>query len=426
MQLSLVKSLHLAISLLRVKRLFFSLFLGPVLLGLIIVLIQTAGTVALINLSQEDSEKFGTRMSSSTESDFLRGFVFGDGMIPAKPRICSPTDLSPDCFLESYDIVVRNEFNHPVDNEEFQEVFRGAAQRVHFCLDCQSDFVLSIGESKTETKIFSLTGMAVLLLADNRRLLELRQHLADARTEKDRADQVQGRIVFHPPGLANPLAFSEAQTILVVILNVCLTIAIVLWLAIKAHRRVLDYFAKNDVLLPLVASCGKKVVYDALWMLSFARVLVFVLSAFLPFVIVLSKINNLAFSTSLGDTKYFLILWIVAVLFSLGCFGTIVSMSELKQRYPIASALYKIVPIAGCFAGLILWIVAILNGGSEWNIVSSVISVVPIVGLTPTLVAPLSVISPITLVLHILLCGILAVYSLKRSSNWFASHLEEI
>ena len=207
MQSKFFQSLHVAVSLLRVRRLFFSLFLGPVLLGLIIVLVQTAATVILIDLSNEDSEQFGERMSSSTESEILRGYVFGSGEIPDQPRICNEIDAANECPLKESDIVVHNQSNRVIDIKEFQETFRGAAQRIHFCKDCTSDFILTVGESNTETRIFSLSGLAVLFLADNRRLVELRHHLTEAKSEKERAEKVQGNIKFHPPGLESPLAF---------------------------------------------------------------------------------------------------------------------------------------------------------------------------------------------------------------------------
>lgn len=426
MQLKTLQALHVALSLLRIRRLFFSLFLGPVLLGLGIVLLQSIATVVLIRLSNEDSEQYGARMSSSTESEILRGYVFGGEKIPSVPTICLEPNSTAACIVKPYDIVIHNQFDRAVVFDEFQEAFRGAAQRIHFCKDCSSDFILTIGQSDSETKIFSLSGLAVLFLSDNRRLIELRQHLADARTEKDKADKIQGNIVFHPPGLVSPLAFSKAQNILAIILNVCLAVAIVLWLGIRAHRRVLDYFAKNNVLLPLVAGCGKKVVYDALWMLSFARVLLFVISALLPLLFVFITAEGFSMVSAEGETKYLLVLWMIAVLFSLGCFGTLVSMAELRQRYPLASILYKVLPVSLALLGLVLWFAAILNGGTAWRVISSIISILPIIGLTTTLIAPLSSINPTILSIHIVLCILLARLSLKRNSTWFAAHLEEI
>lgn len=426
---SFVGAFSLAFALLKIRRLFISLLLVPVLFGLSIVVIQAIGSIAYIGLVNERSKEYGERITTGGASEFLRKFLFGTEAAPQEVKICRWTSTGPQdesCKPKPIDIILQVDRPSDFDAAPFVATFQGATQRLHLCNRCDGEFRISVGSDGTRTRITSFRGLAVLMLADSERFIQLSRYLVEAHAERERIDDLQGDVEFSPPGLTSPIIFSDARNVMVLTLNASLTAAIILWLALRSHRKVLDYFAKNDVLLPLIASCGKRIVYHSLWVLTLARVIVFVVGAIVPLAIVMAALQKTTSQLLVSVSFLSLFCWGLTVLVGLSALGTMVSIGELKQRYPLASLIHKVFPFFLWVMGSILWFIAILEGGREWEIIAAIITSLPIAGLTPILIAPMGSFSPGMLAAHAVLACILTWFALRYNARWFGAHVEEV
>jgi hypothetical protein len=211
------------------------------------------------------------------------------------------------------------------------------------------------------------------------------------------------------------------------VVNFALIVIITLWLAIKAHRKVLDYFVRNGALLPMVAACSKRSFYGALWILTVSRVLAF-LAAAVPMTVVV-------FLDLLGkeDLKRFfqgdiwaLMLWGVTLVLSMSLATVIASIAELRQRHEILSFLYKYLPIFVSLLGGVIWVATFIFEGNAPSIIRQFLTACPIIGMVPVLIAPLFSPYAWLLVVNMVLTAALLAVTLNFNARWFAAHLEEL
>jgi len=424
-----LNAFRLARHLLSIRRLFISLLLMPVVIGLGIVFVQTIASVTYLKLINEHSNEYGRRLSTSQASAFLRRFLYGTAETGAKVTICRWADGMPageGCAIAPIDIVLRVQNPADFDPSAIVDTFEGATRRIHLCRDCDSEFRITLTGDGAQTRISSFAALAVLALADSERFVDLSRHLVKAHAEWDQIEEIRGEVEFAPPGLSAPIMFSDARNIMVLVLNASLIAAIVLWLALRSHRRVLDYFAKNDVLLPLIASCGKRTVYHSLWVLTLVRVIAFLLTALVPLLFVMSALRDVSSKPLIAASAPALLLWGVTVFLGLSAMGTIVSIGELKQRYPFASLMHKVLPFVAWLGGSVLWFVAILEGGSSWQTIAKTVELLPVIGLTPVLIAPMGALSVGMLACHSVIACLLAWHALRYNAQWFGAHVEEV
>jgi len=233
-------------------------------------------------------------------------------------------------------------------------------------------------------------------------------------------------VFLHPPGTAHAVNVTEASKVMVLVINTATLAIITLWLSLKGHRKVLDYFARNGALLPLVAACGKSTFYRSLWLITMLRVTFFLL-AVLPstFILFARSIPNETLTMFIGDPDNF-VLWLLALLASLSSLAIIASIAELKHRHSMVSFLYRYTPIFLALAGSIIWAYCIFTAGETSARVQQVITSLPIVGVSPVIISPLLPLSSTVMAAHCALSGALVLLMMHLNSRWFAAHLEEI
>lgn len=427
-------AVRLAFALIRVPRLFASLFLLPILASLVLVYAQLVVTALGLKALGADSGSVKQYYQDRHDSDLGRRLLFGDKAPKGDLKVCRweprqsgapEAPPSTDCNPDRLDVALQVSDPATYDPRAYVEIFRGLTERLHICKSCQPDAVIKVLPNKTEAHAYSTQALILMrLTAQNEGTQE--KFLA-AMKSLDHIHELVGDLHFHSAGLRNSLNTSRMETSLALVFNVAALVVIALWLALKAHRRVLDYFARNGALMPMVAATGKGPFYGAIWILTLLRVVAF-LGAAVPityygFTGLLNQ-RDLDELFSFGRLEF--ALWIAALVAGLSLATLVASIADLKHRHHFLSILYRYVPMLICFVGGALWAASFLFDGTAFGIFRGFLTALPLVGTTPILLAPALPPQYSVLVIHLLLTSVLLVWALKRNTRWFAAHLEEL
>ncbi|MCC6955138.1 MAG: hypothetical protein IT290_13555, partial [Deltaproteobacteria bacterium] len=418
----------------RVPRLFISLFLWPLVIGLGIVVVQTVLSGGMLKVYHEDSEKFRKRIERETERVTLRKWVHDTDQPLPPPVVCvwggpqgDERPLSPHCDLDPRDLVLRlPESSAGFDPSKYVESFSGATRRIHICRECRSSIEVDLRGNEPVTNVYGLQGMGVSFLSDSERFTGISAHLIRAIEAEEALGDLQGDILLRPPGLDGAINVTDSKSSMILIINVAAIVIIAAWLALKAHRRVLDYFIKNEALLPLVAACGKETMYRALWILSLTRVTLFLLSAVLPMYLIFAFAGELSANELFNIERSYFLLWMGCLIFGLSGVTILVSVADLKQRYATNSLLYRAGPFTAWGIGSLVWLATLFFAGELSSIVQAGVTAIPILGLSAVILAPIIPVKPALLGAHTLFSILLTLIVMSRNTNWFAAHLEEM
>jgi hypothetical protein len=268
-------------------------------------------------------------------------------------------------------------------------------------------------------------GLAILFLPySNSAIGEKRIALTGAYEE---ISQALGSFSMRIPEVSDALGISSLKGSLPITANVSLLVIIALWLALRAHRKVLDYFSHNDVLLPLAAACGKHHFYSAIWILTMLRVGCF-LCASIPLMylglsdIIVTHVKDFEFSLSLSQT----VVWLMALMSTLSFATVVASIAELKHRHHLLNIAYKFIPLVGAFFGALVWGLSFIVPFPFVGDFRMALSALPVVGIAPVLVAPVIRLPVLPMFLHAVTAAVAMVWILRRNARWFAAHLEEV
>jgi len=432
-------ALRLALALIRIPRLFASLLLLPLLFGLALVLGQVLLTGLFVNASRSDSAYMQRRADQWGEDSFLRTILYGSGAALTKFEVCRWQDtklkdgrmleLPPQggaCKPDRLDGALQVADPQSFDAAPYIQLFKGNVERLHICKNCKPDLTIKISDTGLRTDMYSLQGLMLLLLV--RFNHELPQLYVRAASAREHTNQLIGDKFLHSVGLREAISIDSFKGSSVIGLNIALLVLVALFLALKAHRKVLDYFAKNGALLPMVAATGQRSFYAALWLLTGLRVLAFLCAAVPGVIYTLSDFSNQEDLNSgfVADGYGALFLWIVALVSGLALATLIASIGELKQRHMLLSFVYKYIPLTLCVIGTLIWTVSFFVDGSFAGALRGIISSAPVLGMGPILVSP--VVKPAfeVLALHAVFSSALILIILRRNASWFAAHLEEL
>lgn len=425
-----MNSFRLALSFIQVPQLFFSLLLAPLLLGFTIALIQVVVSISYLKIiTTTAAEKEREIATESVDIAWLRKSLFGENL-PETPEVCiwSQVDTqgeTTECELHPLDVVVRSQLPKSSDYESYQRYFSGSTPRIHFCQNCTSEIMIfeSASGEKVST-LHSLAAVGVFTLKDEQISKEASKHVVGILESKKASESFEGTVYLKPAGFSRLVNLSETPKTMVLVFNAASLVVMALWLALKAHRRVLDYFAKNNALLPLVAACGKENFYLSLWLITMLRVSLFFLAC-VPFSIFM-------FRRALREeviTEFFrstpdLLAWLLTIGASLAAVIIIASIGELKQRRPLHAFLFRYLPLALCLVGTLVWMVTLFLPGQE--AIQTLVSCLPVVGVSPIILNPVFTLNHEVLALHAFLASILVFTVLRSNTRWFAAHLEEL
>jgi len=288
------------------------------------------------------------------------------------------------------------------------------------CRSCRPDVVITPTDSGVSSEIYSLWGLIVVNLVRFNRSSYL-----EGLKQIEQVAEIFGQRTLHLSGLAESINLNRAYTHLAIAINFAGLIIVALWLALKAHRKVLDYFARSGALLPLVAATGHRTFYGAIWLLTLCRV-----GAFLGAAVPMTYVGFVALLSERDRAEFFsgerTIVWLAAVTASLGLATLIASIAELKHRHSLLSIIYKYVPVVVCFIGGTVWGLTFFFDSTLAHILRAITTAVPLVGMAPVLLGPVLKPATLTLVLHFALSLVVLIVALRHNSRWFAAHLEEI
>lgn len=431
-----MRALRLALSLIRVPKLFATLLLWPLFIGLGIAATQVLLSAGFVHLMDEKVEDFQARISEpDTRSDWIRIHIFGRKKPFPALAVCRwqtvdgvEGPIGSECSADPLDVVIRVDDPANFDTTEYEKLFLGSTRRLHLCRDCKTEIVLSSNPAggKAVSDVYSVRGLGVFLLTESAHENDVNDSFVQAKTIVEHLKNLAGTVWLHPTGFHQPVNISKASTIMILVLNVAFLIIITLWLSLVGHRKVLQYFARNDALLPLVAACGKSDFYSALWFITLLRVSFFLIAS-LPatYAVYVNAIPEETLHLFTGSSVDFL-LWISSIISSLGVMSVIASISELKHRHSLVSFLYKYIPVICFLVGTGCWVYTLFHAGNVSMTMQYVISALPLFGISPMILSPIFHSSPTILAIHTLLACVSIVVIFRLNSRWFAAHLEEI
>lgn len=421
-------ALRLTISLLRIPRLFLSLVLGPLFIGLIIVVFQLTMLMVHVGTNSINSEYMQDRQTFKQMRHPGRLFLFGDWGPLDEPKICRwETDTPPPgCEIGHFDLVLRNNYPQTFPVNDYKQLFENTTRKIHVCRNCLSEVVVDTNTSIPSLHLRTLAaGIIPFMLKDqNSRRNDLLKRLYE---ENERLDSLVGSIYLYLPNLQRPIRQSAAKNDLMILMNVAVLIVIALWLSLRSHRKVLDYFARNGALLPLVAAHGKSSFYSALWFITLLRVSLFLGTAIPTTVYIFyDSFNNPDLETSISISPSEICLWILGLLVSLSFLTILGSISELKHRRPLIGFAFRYIPLVFCLVGGLVSLSCLAFSSPILSWVSLTLAALPITGILPLIMSPILNFSHAVLAWHIILSFAALLIVCRLNSQWFAAHLEEL
>ncbi len=425
---------HIARSLLSAPRLMLSLLLWPFVIGLVFSLFQLSLTTIRVHQLDESPEEYEERaVKAKPDERLLRKYLFGRAEPFENSLVCrwkgdprTERHDNPDCVFQKYDIAIATSKPLTDNVTEYIKMYEEVSPRIHICGNCMAELTVNLIPESPQTH---LKGFSAVLLyyfmeeSEKRRAVDLYKNIKE---EREGQKKKRGNIIFHVNGSDQPILCSGGRAKILLIFHTVSIVLVALWLALRAHRRVLDYFSKNGALLPLVAACGKKQFYKALWFITFLRVGCFLIASVpITLVVYLNYLKEDTISKFIGNPFDFF-LWIVSLISATGLLMIIASIAELKDRESFFSWLYKAIPFACCFIGGFIWAGLALFGGEGLAVYKSIIIALPIFGACPTIMAPLLNLNSFALVVQVLINTMLIIWLMHYNASWFAAHLEEL
>jgi len=420
-----MESFRLAVCLARIPRLFAALFFLPCLLSIVLIYTQLLTTEFLVRAVKRDPTRVKQQISESRDNSLLRRVLLNaDG--PLEPiKVCRWTQNAIPCPFDYYDVALQVKDPALFDPTPYVELLTGHFRRLHICTDCKTALVIQLTSDVPSVHAYSVWSLALLSSVDfSGESIERYFELLDRYQE---VSSLIGERYLHAAGFQQPVSVHDLAEALGIIANIAMIIVIALWLAVRAHRKILDYFARSGALLPLVAATGKQQFYGALWFLTSLRVFIFLISAIPLCLIIMGRLADRSLKALLfHDDLAAVFLWLLTLTISLALAALVTSIADLRHRYSLVSVLYRYVPLAITLLGGVLWGVSFLFPDHLVHPYRITLSARPLAGITPTLLAPIFTLEYGVLVVHALLSCILLVVVGRANVRWFAAHLEDL
>ena len=431
-------SLRLTLCFLRIPRLLATLLLAPVAITVLIVILQLFVSVLFLQAPNNRvtlSSPIGNPVQLSVEEkpSWFREKLISDPSFAKNLKICSwitnpdTQELnppSPDCRLERFDIVITPEVVNQHGLSTYEELFRGLFRAIHICDGCATDII--IWRSGTEIRTYFRSFLGLVLFQEVHLRSGIKKRLDEVQVAKQDLKKRIGERYFDLNGFREPARLSSFQAKVIIILNIGLGIVTALWLALKAHRRVLDYLSHSGVLLPLVAAMGKSAFYGSVWLLTLIRVGAFVLATVpIGLLVFLDIVSDRVAFPFYGRPLAFAG-WSCAVIASFSLAALIASVAELKHNHDLFNIHYKLGPLIASSLGGLLWLSTFLLEFPSAQTIRSIIGTIPIVGIAPILLAP--AFEPQWYVLGVNTLGTIAIIIVvaRYNARWFGAHLDDI
>lgn len=429
---------RLAFALLRIPRLFISLLFFPLLLSIVLMIAQLIGTRVMLNQVTRTPTEMKNQMEMFQQNSLLRKLIYGSGAPLQEIEVCRwerfldedgiNIDLPPEraeCMPDRLDIALHVANPAHFNPEKYVELFRGNFERLHICYsDCRPDLVLYPELKAPRIEVHSLVALLLInhLLFDS----PVQEESIEVFEKRYEFLSLLGTQFFFARGYKDPVQLSNISYEVSLLISISSIIIIGLWLAVKAHRKVLDYFAKSGALLPMVAAMGKGEFYGAIWIITFVRVFIFLIATIPSTYILFSSIGEAdqwggMFQKDLGHIT----LWILALTGTFSLAALVSSLADLKHRIYVFAFTYRYLPLLIAATGGFFWALSFLFGDAGVMIRHTLASL-PIVGIVPIIIAPIFQPPLDILTINVLLTLGLIVLLLRANTRWFAAHLEAL
>lgn len=427
------RSFKIAYSLLVIPRLFAHLLLFPWILSVLLIIGQISVSIFAFQQftrNSDDTKEIGQFLK---DNNAIRQFLYHSGALLPEIKICRwiernnlEVPASRDCWPDPLDVSLHVSSPETFDPKSYLDLFNGNSPKIHICKsNCKTDLVIFPEHSEPRTDIHSIWGVALHSLSlESSKSIE---RYIEASKEKENKLALFGTTFFKSKSFIQDVRLDDFAAQIIFVFNVGVTIVITLWLAIRAHRRVLDYFARNGALLPIVSSCKSGPFYGAIWLITIARVLLF-LAASIPLIVASTLLmgDEQFFSLMFNGDKIAFLVWAMTLLISFSLAGVIASIGELKHRHSVFSFTYLYIPLIVCALGAMAWFLTFLFEAGHALSLRQLIACLPLAGMYPILVAPIFVPQYEILAAHAVLSFALLVLLVKANTRWFESHLEEL
>ncbi len=432
-----MKAIKLALSLILVPRLFLSLIFLPFLFSIILVIFQLFLTRGAVYLLNRDSQVIENNFNQGQNFNLTRKMLYGDGSPLKEFRVCNWIKIKDEngviveqpaeagCELQRLNVAIRPDNLTPEKLKQYELILKGNTKKLHICETCISDLVISLKDSAVKTSIYSIWGLMIANLAKNHSEVKV-QYIKAVKTSENLMQLIGDQFIYFN-GLSSHISISEIESNLVLIINIAGILIVAAWLALKAHKKILDYFSKSGALLPLVAANGKENFYIALWIITAIRVSAFLMTALPVTIYTIYAIYSENVKINLFDQDpLILLIWFLTLFFALSFATLIASISDLKQRYSILGIIYKFVPIMLSIVGLIFWSITFIFESDFVSHARFLTTSLPIIGLGPVLATPIVKPNIMALIIHCLVTIFLFKTLLSKNGRWFAAHLEDL
>ena len=430
-----MRSILLAFSFVRVPKLFVALLLWPLVIGLLVAGAQIFSSSLYLGIVNETPAQFERRIMAENPGDsWLRKQLFGtderfSSLLYCRWEMRGSSEVPPSelCAAKNLDIALQVQSPALFDAKTYADFFNGSTRAMHLCRSCRTDITIAhADQEKPETEISSLAALGVYMLAESDSDKDIKTHFVRAKESAEENKDLGGIVYLQTQGLSKKVNITDASSVMILVINTTFLLLVTVWLALRGHKKVLDYFVRNNALLPLVAACGKDTFYTSLWIVSLIRVAFFLLAS-LPATYLAFRfaVPDHTLRLFIGEPSEF-ILWVAGIISSLCAVTIIASMAELKHRHFWASFLYKYLPLVLWAAGTSVWAATILIGSHHAAFIQNTIASLPVFGFSPLVLWPVFKLTTHALALHVLLSSALVFAILRRNSRWFAAHLEEL
>jgi len=429
-----MNAIRLAFAFVRVPRLFGSLFLFPLIISFVLLYVQLMVTGLLLKATKTNAATVRENLTKTKNNSVVRRLIAGNGEEIGELEVCrwikngTEEVLPPHCRRQPFDVGLIIPSLNEESISQYVKLLNGNFRRLHVCETTACTTEVTIDLSRPDQPVTSAKSIWGLLLLN---LVELSperiEQVVKLREHKDKLREQLGALYLYTPGYQDPLNVREMKKLVVVILNFILLVLVALWLALKAHRKVLDYFASSGALLPLVAASGKRTFYSAIWILTLFRVFIF-LAGSLPISYFAIKDFTQGDPTQLffhGELSWSL-LWLFTLAMSLALATIIASIADLKHRHTLLSIGYRYVPLVVSLGGGLVWGLSFLVDHQYSEAIRKILASLPLAGMAPMLLAPLFTPQEEVLVINTLLTSVLLALALRSNTRWFAAHLEEL
>lgn len=319
---------RLAFSLLRIPRLFVSLLLFPLFLSVVLLVVQLLGSTILIRAVDSNPGQLKARLNALEDQSFLRQIIYGD---PGKIKhldVCRWQEVpmengqliemppSDTCKPDRLDVALHVAHPESYDSSHYEEILSGNFERLHICKSrCAPDVILNPEKNGGRADAYSIPTLLLL----NRAFLDetVNNDFIKLANTRNKIMNLIGVQYLHAEGYDAPVQLTAVSLELAVLGSIASIIIVGLWLAIRAHRKVLDYFARSGALLPMVAALGKREFYAAIWLVTGLRVGAFLVASVPSTYILFQKLGEQEdwrgiFQQDLGH----FLLWLFALIMS--------------------------------------------------------------------------------------------------------------